>query len=140
MNKKQTTVKTEVKEIDIEKFVLGQITKTAHLMKVVLFKDKLKPLLNSKEDYIVGYVGCNKAGMVIGGYKNFAAILNPSYFGFSMKNMEEWSDKKKSDFRKLRDDQIRLNWALANKKIDLQDFDMKNAALDEKLSKLRGTQ
>lgn len=124
----------------IEEFVLGQITKTAHLMKVILFKDKIRAVLdtNPKDDYIIGYVGCNKAGMVIGGYKSFAAILKPTYFDFSTKTMDEWSDKKKSEFRLLRDERVRQNWALANNRITLQEYDMKCAELNERMSKLRG--
>ena len=126
----------------IEEFVLGQITKTAHLMKVILFKNKIREVLdvNPKDAYIIGYVGCNKAGMVIGGYKSFAAILKPNYFDFSAKTMEEWSDAKKSEFRLMRDERVRLNWAFANSKITLQEYDMKIAQLDEEMSKMRGTQ
>jgi hypothetical protein len=125
----------------IEGFVLGNITKTAHLMKVILFKDKLKEVLdeNPDEQYVIGYVGCNKAGMVIGGYKSFAAILKPNYFDFSSKAMDNWSDAKKQEFKLLRERRVSMNWALANNRITLQEYDMKVAELDEKMSKMRGS-
>ena len=136
---KDAKKKKTLNEREMKEFIFGQVTKTAHLMKIVLFKDNIRELLdkNRDEKYIIGYVGCNKAAMVLGGFKGFAAILTPEYFKFSTDSMDRWTQKKKDDFRKLREEKIKLTWAIANGKIDALEYDTKTAKLDEEMSKMR---
>ena len=134
-------MKIEEKTIpeEIKQFFVGTISKSGHLVRISLDKKVIKEMLNGAGDYIVCYAGCNEVSLVLGELKKYTQILKRDYFDWCAEDQLKWPQKTKDEFKRLQEERVRLNWGLAMKRITQEEYDIKIAQVDEKISELRGS-
>lgn len=121
----------------VKPYVVGEVSASGNLIKIAIFKGAIaKQMKDEGTNAIVGYIGSRKLGLVLGGMKHYAQILDKDYF--DMKTTNDWSPAEKHQYFLLVDKRIALNWALANKKMSMDEYEVEISTLEEQISRLRG--